>query len=72
LSNPRRQRRLILAILAVAGIFLLSGLKVNRSTTVSTLVGAQLEQIVTQIATITSRLAQNPPVFDLPNPVARG
>ena len=59
MSDSSRQRRLILAVLAVAGMFLLSGLRVDASATVQSVVSAKLEHIVAQIASLTGRLAQS-------------
>jgi hypothetical protein len=58
-SDPGRDKRLILFVLIVAGIFILSGLKVDRTATVSSVVSARLEHVVNQIAAVTGRLAQS-------------
>jgi hypothetical protein len=57
MHNKSRIRRLLLACGAIAGLFLLSGLKVNPTTTVQAVVSARLDQIVAGIAGMTSHLA---------------
>jgi hypothetical protein len=57
MQNKSRTKRLILACVVVAGLFLLSGLKVNPTTTVQAVVSARLDRIVAGIAGMTSHLA---------------
>ena len=57
MHDKSRTKRLLLACGAIAGLFLLSGLKVNATTTVQAVVSARLDQIVAEIATMTSHLA---------------
>jgi hypothetical protein len=58
MQNKSRAKRLVLACGAIAGLFLLSGLKVNPTTTVQAVVSARLDQIAAEIATMTAHLAE--------------